>query len=138
MVRRSGVMRTFGAVTLALICFALSALGSSASDLTTLHLPPCYAHAMTQEAINRCASTALRSAQNELSTLLLSEAKFYGRASVNAAQDAWASYETAECTLQAKSNTGGSIYESVYMGCEQSLTMTRIAEVREDIKNRPR
>jgi len=92
---------------------------------------------MTQEAINKCASTALRSAQDELSTLLLSEAKFYGRASVNAAQDAWASYETSECSLEAKINTGGSIYEAVYMGCEESLTMIRIAEVREDIKNRP-
>jgi uncharacterized protein YecT (DUF1311 family) len=92
---------------------------------------------MTQEAINKCASSALRSAQNELAALLLSEAKFYGRVSVNSAQDAWASYEAAECALQAKINTGGSIYASVYMGCEQSLTMTRIAEVREDIKNRP-
>ena len=118
-----------------------AATTAATTPTTTTSLPSisydqsCETTAMTQSAMDACASSELSDLQNQLSAALQTESTLFPSSSVNSVQSDWSTFVNTECTMEANSYQGGSIYPMIFGDCEVQLTVTRIEEVRKLISS---
>jgi uncharacterized protein YecT (DUF1311 family) len=96
----------------------------------------CEKSAISQAAMNECIGRELSQLERQLKSALAAEAHSYGSKSVAAVQSLWVKFRTAECTLEASPNKGGSIQPLVYGTCERDMTVSRIDQVRQVVISR--
>lgn len=89
----------------------------------------CVATAKTQLQMDQCAQKHVKAVERELAGALRTEEKHYDKGLVSAAQQQWLTYRTAECTLEASPDKGGTIYPLTFATCELRVTKARLAEV---------
>jgi uncharacterized protein YecT (DUF1311 family) len=84
-------------------------------------------------ALNECAAKQVHELEAQLARALTVEASYFDKTSVASAQRAWTGYEVAECRLEQRPYSGGTIQPLVYAECERGLLIQRITLIRSDV-----
>lgn len=89
----------------------------------------CFTTATTQLEMDQCAKKQLKAADRQLDAALRTEEKHYDKKLAEAAQRQWLAFRTAECTLEASPDKGGSIYPLTFAMCELHMAKSRLTQV---------
>jgi uncharacterized protein YecT (DUF1311 family) len=87
--------------------------------------------------MNECVSGEVQELRVQLTSTLAVAQRIFGKKLVQIAQRQWKRYVTAECTMEASPNRGGSIYPFIYGTCVRNLTVMRIKEIRDASASQP-
>ncbi|HEY9401774.1 MAG TPA: lysozyme inhibitor LprI family protein [Pyrinomonadaceae bacterium] len=88
----------------------------------------------TQFELNQCAARARDKADAELNKVyreLMKDAGTAERVKLRAAQLAWIKFRDAHCDYESVGNKGGSIYPMVFSFCLAKVTVERVKQLRE-------
>ncbi|MEN9370908.1 MAG: hypothetical protein RI952_1773 [Bacteroidota bacterium] len=94
-------------------------------------------NAQTQAEMNQTAAQGYYKADAELNKVykvLMSKLDEKGKASLIKAENDWIKYRDSHCNFEASFYEGGSMQPMIYSGCLESVTMDRIKELKEAIK----
>jgi len=88
-----------------------------------------------QAAMNECAANAYIAADEALDARAKEIAKRLSRdpdiaAKFTAAEHAWESFREAECTFSGAAVAEGTIYPTIYAGCLEDMTKTRMKDLK--------
>jgi len=89
----------------------------------------CDKTAVSQIAMDKCVAGEIAQLTSEMHIALNDETSEFSRTLVTSAQDAWVSFEKAECQLEDSSYKGGTIQPLIYGVCERGLLVQRINEI---------
>ena len=99
---------------------------------------PC-ANAQTTAEMRDCAGREYKKADDELNRVyrqVMSKLEDEGhKTALKTAQQAWIKYRDANCEYESYLNRGGTIYPVVYTGCLTGMTINRVKELREMLKD---
>jgi uncharacterized protein YecT (DUF1311 family) len=94
-------------------------------------------NAQTQAEMNQTASQGYYKADAELNKVykvLMSKLDENGKALLVKAENDWIKYRDSHCKFEASFYEGGSMQPMIYSSCLESVTMNRIKELKEAIK----
>jgi uncharacterized protein YecT (DUF1311 family) len=94
-------------------------------------------HAQTQAEMNQTAGKGYYKADAELNKVykvLMSKLDEKGKSLLIKAENDWIKYRDSHCKFEASFYEGGSMQPMIYSGCLESVTMDRIKELKEAIK----
>ena len=95
------------------------------------------ARAQTQMEMNQASAQGYYKADAELNKVykvLMSKLDEKGKALLIKAENDWIKYRDSHCNFEASFYEGGSMQPMIYSGCLESVTMDRIKELKEAIK----
>jgi uncharacterized protein YecT (DUF1311 family) len=94
-------------------------------------------YAQTQAEMNQTAAQGYYKADAELNKVykvLMSKLDEKGKALLIKAENDWIKYRDSHCKFEASFYEGGSMQPMIYSSCLESVTMNRIKELKEAIK----
>jgi uncharacterized protein YecT (DUF1311 family) len=94
-------------------------------------------HAQTQAEMNLTAAQGYYKADAELNKvykILMSKLDENGKSLLIKAENDWIKYRDSHCKFEASFYEGGSMQPMIYSSCLESVTMERIKELKEAIK----
>jgi uncharacterized protein YecT (DUF1311 family) len=94
-------------------------------------------YSQTQAEMNQTSAQGYYKADAELNKvykILMSKLDEKGKALLIKAENDWLKYRDSHCKFEASFYEGGSMQPMIYSGCLESVTMDRIKELKEAIK----